>query len=259
MRWPMRLIQAWCSGMICPPLKLVASRRSCASWRWPNRNASRWHRISSWRSIFTSRRPMPSSRGSSITKADAHAKDGKLRAIAVTSSERNTMDRDIPAIAEAGIAGFSAVSWTGVSAPANTPPEDSRKAACLGHRSDPFPGRTRQAGRKRTGDRCNFINGLHGLCRRRSGPVGQGCEGFQHYGGLRLRALGAWRQMVDTSHLIDRRQRSKGNCRVCCQMARLRATGCQRPPAGSYLCCAPNYPNAAIQSGQWFPPALDKQ
>lgn len=58
-----------------------------------------------------------------ITKADAHAKDGKLRAIAITSSERNTMDKDIPAIAEAGIAGFSAVSWTGVSAPANTPPE----------------------------------------------------------------------------------------------------------------------------------------
>ena len=110
---------------------------------------------------------------------------------------------DIPAIAEAGIAGFSAVSWTGVSAPAITPPEDSRKAACLGHRSDPFPGRTRQAGRKRTGDRCNFIKGLHGLCRRRSGPVGQGCEGFQHYGGLRLRALGAWRQLVNTSLLLD--------------------------------------------------------
>ena len=49
-------------------------------------------------------------------------KAGKLRAIAVTSSERAPALPDIPTIAESGVPGFEATSWFGVLAPAGTPP-----------------------------------------------------------------------------------------------------------------------------------------
>jgi tripartite-type tricarboxylate transporter receptor subunit TctC len=52
----------------------------------------------------------------------AQIKAGKLRAIAVTSSQRAPALPDIPTIAESGLPGFEATSWFGVVAPAGTPP-----------------------------------------------------------------------------------------------------------------------------------------
>ena len=46
-----------------------------------------------------------------------HVKAGKLRALAVTSAERNPLYPDVPTVAESGYPGFTAVSWTGLSAP----------------------------------------------------------------------------------------------------------------------------------------------
>lgn len=48
-------------------------------------------------------------------------KDGKLRAIGVTSAQRSPSAPDIPTIAEQGLSGFEATSWFAVFAPANTP------------------------------------------------------------------------------------------------------------------------------------------
>ncbi|HEX6707725.1 MAG TPA: tripartite tricarboxylate transporter substrate binding protein [Albitalea sp.] len=49
---------------------------------------------------------------------------GKLKAIAVTSSQRSTALPDLPTIAEAGpLPGFDASSWFGLLAPAGTPPD----------------------------------------------------------------------------------------------------------------------------------------
>lgn len=45
-------------------------------------------------------------------------RSGKLRALAVTSVERNPAYPETPAVAESGFAGFSAVSWFGLSGPA---------------------------------------------------------------------------------------------------------------------------------------------
>jgi tripartite-type tricarboxylate transporter receptor subunit TctC len=59
-----------------------------------------------------------------FTNQDAampHIKSGKLRALAVTSLERNPLYPDVPTIAELGYPGFQAISWTGLSAPAKTP------------------------------------------------------------------------------------------------------------------------------------------
>ena len=48
-------------------------------------------------------------------------RDGKLRALGVTSSVRSPAAPEIPTIAESGLPGFDAVSWFALFAPANTP------------------------------------------------------------------------------------------------------------------------------------------
>lgn len=50
-----------------------------------------------------------------------HVKTGRLRALAVTGSRRLQALPDIPTIAEAGVAGYEYISWSGVAAPAATP------------------------------------------------------------------------------------------------------------------------------------------
>ena len=48
-------------------------------------------------------------------------REGKLRALGVTSAKRALAAPDIPTLAEAGLPGFEAVSWFALFAPANTP------------------------------------------------------------------------------------------------------------------------------------------
>jgi tripartite-type tricarboxylate transporter receptor subunit TctC len=50
-------------------------------------------------------------------------KAGKLRPLAVTSSQRSATLPDLPTIAESGLPGYSAVTWYGLLAPRGTPPE----------------------------------------------------------------------------------------------------------------------------------------
>ena len=49
-------------------------------------------------------------------------REGKLRAFAVTSVKRSAVAPDLPTMAESGYAGFEAVPWFGLMAPAGTPP-----------------------------------------------------------------------------------------------------------------------------------------
>lgn len=53
----------------------------------------------------------------------SHVQAGKLRILAVTSLERNSLYPDTPTIAESGYPGFQAVSWTGLSGPPGLPAE----------------------------------------------------------------------------------------------------------------------------------------
>lgn len=50
-----------------------------------------------------------------------HVKAGKIRALAVTTSERSPVAPDLPTVAEAGLKGYSAGAWFGLYAPAGTP------------------------------------------------------------------------------------------------------------------------------------------
>lgn len=50
-----------------------------------------------------------------------HVKAGKLRPLAVTSKARNPLYPDVPTIAETGVQGYEALSWSGLSATKGTP------------------------------------------------------------------------------------------------------------------------------------------
>ena len=57
----------------------------------------------------------------SLTTALPHIKAGKLRALAVASAKRDPLVPEVPTVAEQGFAGFSAIQWWGLCAPAKTP------------------------------------------------------------------------------------------------------------------------------------------
>jgi len=50
------------------------------------------------------------------------ARQGKLRALAVTSATRSSAAPDLPTLAESGFPGFEATTWIGLLAPAKTSP-----------------------------------------------------------------------------------------------------------------------------------------
>ncbi|MDB5816411.1 MAG: transporter, partial [Rhizobacter sp.] len=59
-----------------------------------------------------------------LPSALSQIKGGRLKALAVTSSQRSAVLPDVPTIAEAGpVPGFEASSWFGLLAPAGTPPD----------------------------------------------------------------------------------------------------------------------------------------
>ncbi len=58
---------------------------------------------------------------STMPPALPHVKDGKLRALAVTSRKRSPAAPDLPTLDEAALAGFEANTWHGVVVPAGTP------------------------------------------------------------------------------------------------------------------------------------------
>jgi tripartite-type tricarboxylate transporter receptor subunit TctC len=72
------------------------------------------------------------------------AREGRLRAIAVTGDRRMATIPDVPTLAEAGLPGVSITGWHGIFAPAGTPPElldryeTAARAAAAAHR---FAGR----------------------------------------------------------------------------------------------------------------------
>jgi tripartite-type tricarboxylate transporter receptor subunit TctC len=57
----------------------------------------------------------------SVAVIAPHVKGGKLRAVAVTGDKRSQSMPDVPALAEQGFKGFSALAWWGIFAPTGTP------------------------------------------------------------------------------------------------------------------------------------------
>ena len=58
-----------------------------------------------------------------MLSAMPQVKNGKLKAIAVTSAARSPAAPDLPTVAESGLPGYEAIAWNGLLAPAGTPAE----------------------------------------------------------------------------------------------------------------------------------------
>jgi len=56
-----------------------------------------------------------------ITTMAPHVRAGKLRALGSTGKARSSVLPDVPTVGEAGVAGYEAVIWLGILAPAGTP------------------------------------------------------------------------------------------------------------------------------------------
>jgi len=63
----------------------------------------------------------------SVFLSKPHIDSKRLRALAVTTSQRSANLPDVPTLAESGFAGFDAPAWWAVLAPAKTPPEIVRR------------------------------------------------------------------------------------------------------------------------------------
>jgi tripartite-type tricarboxylate transporter receptor subunit TctC len=66
---------------------------------------------------------------SPIAAALPHIRDGKLVALAVSTAKRTSLLPDAPTVAEAGVPNFNFNLWTGLFAPAGTPPQVVEKIA----------------------------------------------------------------------------------------------------------------------------------
>jgi len=58
-----------------------------------------------------------------MASAMPHVKEGRLRGLAVTGARRSPQAPNIPTVSESGLPGFSVVSWFGLYAPRNLPPQ----------------------------------------------------------------------------------------------------------------------------------------
>jgi tripartite-type tricarboxylate transporter receptor subunit TctC len=66
---------------------------------------------------------------SNISDALRHLASGSIRALAVSTENRQPQLPDVPTIAESGFPGFNVVTWNGLAAPAKTPREIVDKIA----------------------------------------------------------------------------------------------------------------------------------
>ncbi len=64
---------------------------------------------------------------SSVFLAKPHIDSGRLRALAVTTSQRSANLPHVPTVAESALAGFDAPAWWALLAPARTPPDIVRR------------------------------------------------------------------------------------------------------------------------------------
>jgi len=59
----------------------------------------------------------------SLNSISPHARSGNVQALAVSGDRRSPAFPDLPTVAEAGVTGYSAPTWSGIIGPANLPPD----------------------------------------------------------------------------------------------------------------------------------------
>jgi len=56
-----------------------------------------------------------------LTASIGHIRDGRIKAIAISSTRRSPLLPNVPTFEESGVKGYEALTWTGIFAPAGTP------------------------------------------------------------------------------------------------------------------------------------------
>ena len=118
-----------------------------------------------------------------IPTSAEHVKSGKLRGLAVTSTERSDVLPDLPTVASF-LPGYEASAWYGIAAPKGTPPEivDKLNSTVNAILADPkVKARFTELGADASaGLSCRF----HQACVRRDQEVGRGGQVLRRQGGL---------------------------------------------------------------------------
>jgi tripartite-type tricarboxylate transporter receptor subunit TctC len=105
-----------------------------------------------------------------------YIKAGRLRALAVTTSQRSGTVPELPTVSEAGVPGFEAITWHGVVVPVATIPAACRTAQ-RGHRQGAaHAGSARAARISRCGTRLRHAAGFRRLHRARDPEMGESGE-----------------------------------------------------------------------------------
>jgi len=102
-----------------------------------------------------------------------HIRSGRMRALAVTSTQRSRAAPEVPTMVESGFPEFSASSWFGMVAPAGTPAEIVRKLAADTNAALRLPENERK------------------LVEQGADPVGEGPDAFAAFIALEIRRWAA--------------------------------------------------------------------
>lgn len=71
----------------------------------------------------------------SVVSGLPHVKDGKLKALAITSRTRSPLVPEVPTVAESGLPGFESTTWFGVYAPRGLPGELTQRLTAELHKA----------------------------------------------------------------------------------------------------------------------------
>ena len=132
---------------------------------------------------------------SSVPTLIGQIKQGKLRALAVTSAKRVDDLPNVPTINESGYKGFDAVTWFGLLAPAGTPKDVVARLNAEFNKALQQPELQQEAGRRRRRPRRRHAGAVRRADQGRHPPLGQGRQGIGRQGRLtraaRAQAAGA--------------------------------------------------------------------
>jgi hypothetical protein len=173
----------------------------------------------------------------SIPQAASYHKQGKVRALAVTSRERNPALPDTPTVIEAGIKGFEVVGFYGFLAPAGTPRDvvaklsDAFKAGADHPRS--AAAWWRRAPTRRFWDAEDFAQ----VPRCRNAQVGAGGQGLRRQAGLTCGLRHCWR--LSAAQLVSRLPHGRTSAPVQALQACLDRMARRQPRHQRVRACGP--------------------
>ena len=124
-----------------------------------------------------------------LTLLQPLVKDGKLRALAVTTPTRWPDLPDVPTMREAGFADFPGNPWAGIMAPPNTPAADRRQAQRHPQRHPALARSQGEPGQAQRAAAAGLARGVLGLRRQGDAGMDRNGSGIRRHGAVVARSL----------------------------------------------------------------------